>query len=521
MRRLLALALGLLLILSPVAALGHAQLIASDPVADSVVEAFPPEITLTFSEAVAPLVLRWIAPDGTAEEVRGTARDAQLTLPAPQGTARGSYLLSWRVVSDDGHPVGGVLTLHRGAPSAQTAEAPSALAARLAAATRFALSLALLGALGIALHAALIARSTPAPGLRRLGLFAGAAGLGLAAVFLWSHGLDLRGLSPAEGFGGAPFLSALAAPLSRTVALSVLALVLALLALAPRGPSRRRVPLALLAWLAAGLSFAASGHAVTAPPAALSTLAVAVHGVALVWWMGLLLPLLGDLRHPEALQRLRRFSGPAVPLVALLVLSGVWLSWAQSGGDPMRLPETAWGRILLAKLALVAGLLGLALLNRLNLTPLLARGRAAPLARAIRAEILLGLGVLLLAALFRLTPPPRALPVEAPPILAHLHDARVMADLRLSPGAAGPVVLELAFQTGDFTPLEPREVTLALAPADGRLEPLRLRAQPGDGGIWRTEPVLLPFGGAWELSLRVLISDFESVTLRETLTLPE
>lgn len=518
MPHLRALCLSLLLILAPVAAFGHAQLVAASPGEGSIVEAFPASVTLTFSEAVAPLVLRWIAPDGSAETVQADALDTILTLPAPRATAPGSYLLSWRVVSDDGHPVGGVLTLHLGAPSLQTGPAPATTGARLAAAARFGLTLAMLGAVGLALHAALIARAAPSAGRRRLGLVTALAGLALAVAFLWSHGLDLLALSPTEGLTAAPFRAALAAPLLRTVALSGLALLLAALALRQPHPARG---LALLAWLCAGLSFAGSGHAVTAPPVALSTLAVAVHGVALVWWMGLLPPLLTDLRHPEAALRLRRFATPALGLVALLVLSGAWLTWVQSGGALAGLTDTGWGRLLLVKLALVAGLLVLAGLNRLRLTPGLARGRMAPLAASIRAEILLGLGVLLIAALFRLTPPPRAMIDTAPPILAHLHGDRVMADLRLSPGAAGPVVLELAFQTGDFAPLEPREVTLALAPADGRLEPLRLRARAGADGIWRTDPVVLPFGGDWAVSLRVLVSDFDSVTLRETLTLRE
>lgn len=518
MPRFRTLCLSLLLILSPLAAFGHAQLVTATPGDGSIVEAFPPSVTLTFSEAVAPLVLRWVAPDGSAEEVQGEARDTGLAIPAPQGSARGSYLLSWRVMSGDGHPVGGVLTLHLGAPSLHSAAPPAAAGARLAAAARFGLTLAMLGAIGLALHAAFIARTAAPLGRRRLGLGAALAGLGLAGVFLWSHGLDLLGLAPGEGLSGAPFRAALLAPLARTIALSGLALLLAALALRQPHPPRG---LALLAWLCAGLSFAGSGHAVTAPPAALSTVAVAVHGLALVWWMGLLPTLLADLRHPEAGLRLRRFSTPALGLVALLVLSGAWLTWAQSGGVLSRLTETGWGQLLLVKLALVMGLLALAGLNRLRLTPALARGRVRPLARSVRAEILLGLGVLLIAALFRLTPPPRTMIEAVPPILAHLHTDRVMADLRLTPGTAGPVVLELAFQTGDFVPLEPREVALALAPADGRLEPLRLPARAGADGIWRTEAAVLPFGGDWVVSVRVLVSDFESVLLRETLTLAE
>jgi copper transport protein len=246
-----------------------------------------------------------------------------------------------------------------------------------------------------------------------------------------------------------------------------------------------------------------------------------LHGAALVWWMGLLPPLLADLRHVDAALHLRRFSTIAVPLVALLVVSGGWLTFAQTGGDWRGLPQSTWGLVLLAKLALVAALLALAGVNRLRLTPALTRGAPpAAMQRSIRAEIAFGLVVLMLAASFRLAPPPRAFELPAAPILIHLHSDRAMADLRVTPGRAGPVVIEMAFQTGDFSDLTPREVHVALTPADGSLEPIRTRAMPQPGGLWSTPELVLPFAGDWEIALRVLITDFDSVVLLEMVTLP-
>ncbi|MBN8294831.1 copper resistance protein CopC/CopD [Rhodobacter sp. NTK016B] len=506
------LTLVLALLLAPAQASAHAQLHGTDPAEGAVLQAWPEAVTLSFSEGVAPLVLRWVAPDGSTTEVEGRAENADLVVPPPDQDATGSYLLSWRVTSADGHPVGGVVTLHLGAASEVAAIRTDEGMARVTTATRALVTILLVLITGVALHAALITRQPAQGRLRRTALIAAAVSLPACVLLAGLHGLELRGESAEALTSTTPWLTALTAPLARTIALSLLALAMATLAL------RRGSPLAALAaWGALSLSFVVSGHAALAPPAPLSTLAMLVHAVALIWWMGLLVPLAADLNHPDASLRVRRFSTLAVPLVAALVLSGGWLVWAQTGGDLAALTSTVWGRLLLVKLALVAGLLILAALNRLRWTPALAAGKARPLARAIRAEIVLGALVLILAAGFRLTPPPRA--IVAPPLALHIHTEAAMADVTVTPGQAGPVTLAMAFQTGDFEALEPQEVEVALAPSDGTLEPIRMAAVLGPSGLWVTPVVTLPFGGAWSLTLRVLITDFRSATLTETLHL--
>src|SRR3546814_6455341 len=76
---------------------------------------------------------------------------------------------------------------------------------------------------------------------------------------------------------------------------------------------------------------------------------------------------------------LRRFSTIAVPAVAILVLTGIVLAVVQAEA-PQALLDTAYGRLLLAKLAGVAALLALAAVNRLRLTPAIeADGSSRPL----------------------------------------------------------------------------------------------------------------------------------------------
>jgi copper transport protein len=512
-------------LLAPVSALAHAQLRATDPAEGSVVPAAPAMVTLDFNESVAPLVLRWIAPDGTVTDVTGTAQNSTVSATPPADLATGTHLLSWRVVSGDGHPVGGTLTFHVGAPSAApptVADAAPAGAARVAAMLRFVLTAALVCAIGIAVFAALVARAPAAGAARAASTIAAFAVPPLGLALLGAQGLDLLSLPPAALATPAPWHAALAAPIAATVALSLAAALIAALAARASG-APLRVALAGGAWVLASLSFAASGHAAVAPPQGLATPAVALHAMAVLFWMGSLLPLLLALRDDGAGVLLRRFSSLAVPMVAILVLSGAVLTWLQAGSPGAHL-ASAYGAVLAAKLLLVVALLALALRNRRVLTPALATGdpTATPrLSRAIRAEIVLGLAILALASAFRLTPPPRALIETGEPLFAHIHADRAMADIRLTPGRAGPVEVSMGFQTGDFAELEPKEVEVIFAQPSAGIEPIRLDSQRGGDGLWHAGPVTLPRPGDWDVTLRLLITDFESVTLTDTLSLPE
>jgi putative copper resistance protein D len=187
--------------------------------------------------------------------------------------------------------------------------------------------------------------------------------------------------------------------------------LLVLAAAAPRTPNWT-----LLAALgaAAMVSFAWSGHGAADEGAAglVHLGADIAHLLAAGVWLGALAAFLLMLLTPASRETgtdlrtaLERFSGVGSGVVAVLLLSGLLNSWFLVG--PARLGglfTTDYGRLLLAKLALFATMLGLAALNRFRLTPALARrlqaagggGDLAALRRSLAVETLLG--VLVLAA---------------------------------------------------------------------------------------------------------------------------
>jgi copper resistance protein C len=101
-------------LLVPLSAEAHVSLKASVPAASAQLTAPPEAITLTFSGPVEQRFGRFTlqTPSGeslslSATEAAGIANSILLILPE---LATGAYVLHWRVVAGDGHPLQGKLT---------------------------------------------------------------------------------------------------------------------------------------------------------------------------------------------------------------------------------------------------------------------------------------------------------------------------------------------------------------------------------------------------------------------------
>src|SRR4051812_12937426 len=409
--RVLLLALALAALQSGTA-LAHAMLIESVPADDERLDRAPPELRLQFNEPVSPITIRLL--DGRAAELPGVTVEPHgdtIVLHTAQPLPYGAYFLSYRVTSADAHVVAATLRFGVGLapPGAGPGEDAPSWSAWAAVATRLLLYLTALGALGLSLFvlAARPPETVAAPTIRlakRLAL----AGLAVLGLRLGLAGLELGGLPVGALAGIRPWTLAMSTTLA--AATVVAAVGLTGIALGPRLPAAATA----VAVLAVAISFGLTGHAATAPPRWLTAPALTLHVLCGAFWLGSLLPLLWslDLGRQQAVQLLQRFSQAALVSVSLLVGAGGVLAWIQLGGDTSVLTTTPYGWRLFGKLALVAGLLALAAVNRLVLTPDLEEGRpgtARQLRRSFGAEIVLGLAVLAVTATFPLSPPPRAL----------------------------------------------------------------------------------------------------------------
>ncbi len=283
--------------------------------------------------------------------------------------------------------------------------------------------------------------------------------------------------------------------------------------------------LTLLGLCSVGLALAASGHASTASPQLLTQPAVFLHAIGLTLWTGALAPLAAAMRGDKdhGLATLRRFSRSAPAVVAVIVVSGTTLSIVQLG-RVSALWSTDYGRVLLAKLGIVAALLAIAGWNCLMLTPRIARGEGASrrqLVRTITAELVLVTFVFALATTWRFTPPPRGLVAAAEtPASLHLHTARAAAEVTFTPARAGRVGVSMVIMSANLGPLDAQDVRLTLANPGAGVEPITRPAyKPGDG-TWRVDAVTIPLPGLWSVRLDILMPDASTATLEDTMEIP-
>jgi copper transport protein len=138
--------------------------------------------------------------------------------------------------------------------------------------------------------------------------------------------------------------------------------------------------------------------------------------------------------------------------------------------------------------------------------------------------------ILGLVALWRFTPPPRALVVDAP-VSVHVHGEKAMAEIEIERAQQQSPHASVLVLDGAFQPLAAKEVTLVLANPAAGIEPIRItatRAGPSEGAnvtsaatsTWRIDDLRIPVAGRWNLRVEILVSDFEKRIIEDTVTLP-
>ncbi|MGW5766984.1 copper resistance CopC/CopD family protein [Streptomyces tendae] len=397
----------------------HAALNSTDPGDGAVLQRAPGHVTLTFSESVGLRddSFRVLDPGGhrvrtgVTGHAEGRSDTARVALPG--GLGEGTYTVAWRVVSADSHPVSGAFTFSVGKPSQTTAPVDTGptedpLTATLHKLARYLAYLSAALLIGTAAFVALCRPPDPAP-LRRP-LVAGWWTLLAATVAL----LVLR--APYEaGTGPSSALDADALADTLTARPGVLLLIrLALLAPAalfvvrvsgksrtPRGSRGSRQspepcgsrgsrqssepcaspesradrhpphsPLVAAAGVALAvglaLTWAAAEHASAGIQVPVAMTSSVLHLLATAVWLGGLVALLTTLRAsrpaPDA-ATVARFSRTAFAAVTVLVVTGVYQSW-RGLGSWEALTGSTYGRLLLAKVVLVAVLLAVAAVSR-------------------------------------------------------------------------------------------------------------------------------------------------------------
>ncbi|MBM6583022.1 copper resistance protein CopC [Microvirga sp. BT689] len=509
-------------------ALAHAALVESHPADGASVEEAPATVRLHFNEPVSPLVVSLTDARGQVHRgLHATARNEVLEVAIPGDLPRGSHVLSYRVASGDGHPVGGSIVFSVGAATgsgpAAGLEGNEAVRRGLWLA-RVALYLGLFAGAGGAFFQAWLTPGLKAGRTRRVLTGFVVLGILAATISLGLQGVDALGETPASLGTVAAWAAGWRTSFGPTSAIGAVALVLAGMGL--RGQMGWRRVCTITAMAGVGLSLAWSGHASAAAPQWLTRPAVFLHAVGVAYWVGALIPLLFAIRQApaQALPVVRRFSTGALMAVAMLTLAGLVLAAIQVEA-PANLTGTDYGRVLIAKTILVVTLLGLAALNRMRLTPALASPGGTDgrwLVRSVAVEIVLSVAILALVGLWRFTPPPRALAASAEATASasvHLHSPRIMAQVTLSPGRAGVTRARIVIASGRAEPTSPKEVILVLARPEAGIEAIARPARRDGRQGWLVEGLVLPQAGAWQVRVDILVDDFEKSSLEGSISI--
>jgi copper transport protein len=393
---------GLLVVLiSPASpASAHAALLQSEPASGSVLAESPAEVVLTFSEPVriVPNRIHIFGPTGLkVESGKPTTEGVRLHIPMKKSTDRGTYLISYRVISADSHPVSGSIPFSIGAPSAggptaTTGGAPTdPLVTALLGAARY------LGYAGLAIvvgPALFLSMLWPRRLSRRGPLRLIMIGIGLLAVSTLAEqyleapyhaGTGLFGAS-AEDLRDVFNSQFGAAHLVRIGVIAALTVLLPLFVNRPVGADGRAgwTDRALVAILAVvGLAtWPVSGHPAATSVPVLTTVADAAHVAAMAVWIGGLITLFGFLLRRANARELAGilpvWSRWAMTAVSVLVIAGTAQALV-SIGSWQGLFGTTYGRLLLLKIGILVLVLGAAWYSRrLTLGPLRGPQRTAP-----------------------------------------------------------------------------------------------------------------------------------------------
>ncbi|HET6952897.1 MAG TPA: CopD family protein [Acidimicrobiales bacterium] len=343
--------------------------------------------------------------------------------------------------------------------------------------------------------------AAPARRLRVLATTGGLAGALGATVALVAMVAESAG----RGVGGAVGLVPDLAPDTRTgqLALARIALCLATAGAAVLGHRWRRGPEAVVALGVASLvACSLAGHAWTAPDRWVAVTADVAHLVAVAVWTGGLVALLVTL--PGATDRVRlatRFSALALAAVPVVAVSGAVSGWQQVRSLD-GLVSTAYGRLLLAKVAGVAVMVGLGWVNRSRLVPGIERA-VAPLTRSLRAETALAALVLAATAALIHQAPARSAAGDGPFDTTVTVDGTVLS-ATVDPADSGPNDIHLYFTTapegsGAVEPLDVDAVQVTAGTAD--VPARRLQVTPISTDHVTVSGASLPSAGTWTIEV--------------------
>jgi copper transport protein len=287
------------------------------------------------------------------------------------------------------------------------------------------------------------------------------------------------------------------------------------------GRGHRRL-LTVAGAVAATAGFAFSGHTTTAHPRWLVTVSDAAHAFAGAVWLGGLIALVAVLRARRgdaaatAGPVVGRFSSLAAVALLAVAVCGLLVGWREVRTLDA-LTSTTYGKLLLAKVAIVAAVAAVGAWNRFRLVPAMTtapKRAAARLHRAVVAESAALLGaVAITAILVNVTPAATAAGVgqifsETVP----LGDGSV--NVVVDPNRAGENEIHLYVfdEAGRVSGEDFDEVTLRLSLPSAEIGPLERDPFLAGPGHYQLDGNELSIAGRWTIEVVARVNTFDQLT---------
>ena len=225
-------------------------------------------------------------------------------------------------------------------------------------------------------------------------------------------------------------------------------------------------------------------------------------------------PCVGCFRNTDT----RRFSIVSILSVSALLANGLVNSWNLLSG-PRDLVTTDYGRLVVLKIGLLAGMLGIAAVNKFYLTPQLPeRAAMRALQRNSLAEFIPGLCVLVFVGMLGTMSPtahthatPEGLPPDA--AFVHIHAPEAMADVTIDPGRPGSVQATIRVMREDLSLFPVKEVRLRLEPPTLSNLALERNAIELADGTWQVSGISITEPGIWTVKVIVTPQPGETILL--------
>ena len=563
----------------------HAVLVDSSPNPTQLLASSPNQLSLRFSEPVdAGLgAVRLYDEHGTRLDLGAPERPQAevVTVPVPERLTAGSYVVTWRVVSADSHPIRGGFTFQVGTTADATSRRVESLARRLVdeqsgdttvgalfGASRAGVFAGLAVLIGAALFCVAVAPAARTNRGRRIiwtawtvltaSTLAGlvlqgpyGAGVGLAKTFDRRLLAEVLGARYGQAWAARLVVLVLAVPVLRRLLTNQHQTV---------RPRRLEIGGAVIA-VALALTVTLSGHAAAGRWVAVAIPIDVAHLLAMACWVGGLVILIAvslPSRDQATLHRcLPRFSRLALVAVGVLVVTGTVQAIRQVGGIDA-LTDTDYGRLLIIKVGLVAFMLVFAFRSRTVVqrlaiwlaerrrghTPVVTGGsddhnsdtpptqpdddawfdedaELRILRASVIAEALLAAAVIVVAALLVNAVPARtASSLSADGATGTtLKSNTIWVDVTAAPARAGANDIHVSALEPNGAPTAVQELTLTIELPRRGIAPIDVPLRRLGPDHSYSPGFDIPIAGTWRVTAKARVSDFDQATLTGTITI--